>query len=405
MKLCMVLRLFPPLVGGPATVASQLSKLLVEHGVEVFVVTQHAKGLPYHEEQDQINIFRVPFLAPPEVSGHNTLGLLSGVLSLALRTVEVTRRYDIRIVEALDVSVAGLAGLVLSSLSNRKFILKYGGDLVFEYLSLKGIRPCNENWSVEESWKVDDFRARLLYRIEKQYVKNYDLLLPDSYYGAELLKKLGAEDEKIRVVPNGVDTQLFSPKRSSAGIERRWGLEGPVVLMAARLVPWKGTSYLVKAAPTILKSIPQTKFLIVGEGQDRAILEKEIEQMGLRGSFIFPGSIAHQEMAEAISSADVFVLPSLFDTTPNVLLEAMSSGKPAVASDISGIREVIRNGETGILVPPGDELSLSEAILKLLSEPRKASAIGKRAREFVTKEYSWTVVAERLVRILEELTE
>ena len=400
----MVLRLYPPLIGGPATVASQLSKLLTERGVEIFVVTQHVKGLPYHEVRDQVNIFRVPFLAPPRASMHNTLRLLSGVFSLAFKTEEVTRKYDIRIVEVLDVSVAGLAGLMLSSLSDRKFILKYGGDLVFEYLSLKGVRQCDESWSVEESWKIKDFRARLLYWIERQYVKSYDLLLPDSYYGAKLLRKLGAEDEKVRVVPNGVDTKLFSPRESKPEIERRWSLGRPVVLAAGRLVPWKGLNYLVRAAPVVLRSFSSTTFLVVGDGPERANLERQVEELGLGRSFVFTGRIPHREMAEVISCADVFVLPSLFDTTPNVLLEVMSSGKPVVASDIEGIREVIKNMETGILVPPADDHNLGEALLRLLSDPPEASKIGGRARDFVRREYSLTAVADKILGVCEELS-
>ncbi len=405
MKLCMVLRLFPPLIGGPATVASQLSRLLTERGVEVSVVTQHVKGLPYHEVKNRINVFRVPFLAPPTTSMYDTLSMLSGVYSLAYKTAEVTRKYHIRIVEVLDVSVAGLAGLILSSVSDRKFILKYGGDLVFEYLSLKEVRACDELWSVEESWKVDDFRARLLYWIERQYVKSYDLLLPDSYYGTELLSKLGAKDEKVQVVPNGVDTKLFSPRESNPKVERRLGLKKPVVFVAARLVPWKGITYLVKAAPTILKSFPSATFLIVGDGPERENLERQVKEMRLSSNFIFAGRISHLNMAEVISCIDVFVLPSLFDTTPNVLLEVMSSGKPTIASNIKGIREVIEKGKTGILIPPADEYHLSEALLELLSNPDYASKIGRNARDSIEKNYSWTTVADKLVRIYEKLSE
>jgi glycosyltransferase involved in cell wall biosynthesis len=395
----MVLRLYPPLIGGPATVAYQLSKLLAERGVDVFVVTQHAEGLPYHEVIDEVNIFRVPFLAPPGMSTYSTPRMLSGVLSLITKTLEVTRKHDIRIVDVLDVTTAGLAGLVLSSLSNRKFLLKFGGDLVFEYLSLKGIRACDETWNVEESWKVDDLRAKLLYWIETQYVRSYDLLLPDSYYGAELLRKLGAEDKKIRVVLNGVDTKLFSPRESDLDMERRLDIRKPVILVAGRLVPWKGFRYLVNTAPTILDSFPDATFLVVGDGPERGNLEIQVDDLGLNRNFVFTGRIPHQEMVKTISCADVFVLPSLFDTTPNVLLEVMSSEKPTVASNIEGIREVIKNNDTGILVPPANDALLGEAIMSLLCDPKKSSNIARRARRFIQENYDWSKIIDKRLSI------
>ena len=88
MKLCIVLRLYPPLIAEPATVASQLSKLLVERGVEMSVVTQHVKRLPCHEVRDQVNSFRVHFLTTPRISTHNTLRMLSGASSLAFNTFQ-----------------------------------------------------------------------------------------------------------------------------------------------------------------------------------------------------------------------------------------------------------------------------------------------------------------------------
>jgi len=403
-RLCLLVRLYPPLIGGPATVASQLSSLLTERDVEVFVVTQHMKGLPYHEERDQVKIFRIPVIAPPWVSTHNTLRLTSGVFSLAYKTMDVAHKYDIQIIDVLDVSVAGLAGLMISLISDRKLLLKYGGDLVFEYLSLKRIRACDENWNVEESWKVKDLRGKLLYWIEQQYVKSYDLLLPDSYYGAELLRKLGAEEEKIRVIPNGVDTKLFSPTVRDPDIERRVGLKRPVILAAGRLVPWKGLNYLVEASPAIIRVFPSATFLIIGDGPERNNLEKQVEELRLTNNFIFGGRIPHQDIADIFSCIDIFVLPSLFDTTPNVLLEVMSSGKPVIASDIEGIREVVKNNETGILVPPADVKSLEKALLELLTNPKKATRIGGRAREFIEKYYSLEITAERLLEIFEGLS-
>ena len=405
MKLCMVLRLYPPLVGGPATVASCLSKEFSKRDLEVFVVAEHARGLPYQERVGNIRVFRAPFLTPPRVSTHNSARLATGVISLASLTFWVMRKYDIGLVEIFDVSVAGLAGLLLSSVSKRRFLLKYGGDLVFEYLSLKGIRECSENWNVEESWKVDDFRAKLLYWIEKQYVKKYDLLLPDSYYGAELLRKIGADEKKIRVVPNGVDTQDFFPQEPDLEVLRRSGLRRPVILTAARLVPWKGINYLVRAAPAVLRSFPEATFLVVGEGPEKVDLMRQVRDMGLKGNFAFPGRIPHEEMPKVISCADVFVLPSLFDTTPNILLEAMSSGKPVVTSDIEGIREVVKNGKTGILVPPADEKRLSQALLEILSDPLKASEIGRKARELMEQSYSWEAIAETKMQIYHQVLE
>ena len=156
------------------------------------------------------------------------------------------------------------------------------------------------------------------------------------------------------------------------------GPSGPVIGAVARLHRQKGIIYLLRAAPAVLARFPEAKFAVAGGGPLERDLRLEIERLGLSGRFLLLGERA--DAADLTALADVFVLPSLWEGLPLVLLEAAALGKPIAATDIDGVREVVRDGETALLVPAGDPARLADAVIRLIADRPSPRDWGRAAR-------------------------
>jgi glycosyltransferase involved in cell wall biosynthesis len=203
---------------------------------------------------------------------------------------------------------------------------------------------------------------------------------------------------KLKVIHNGLD--LSNQPRHNANnlpvnLKR-------VVGTVCRLDVVKGISFFIEAARKVLdESDENLDFLIVGKGPMEKELKDLTSRLGLDGKIHFLG---HRDDAlEIMAGFDVFVLSSLHEGIPYVLLEAMSQSKPIASTDVGGISEVLRNGWDGVLVEPGNPTALAEAISGLLRDQNRASMLGKKARETVEKRFSSVVMANRMYGIYKEL--
>jgi glycosyltransferase involved in cell wall biosynthesis len=204
------------------------------------------------------------------------------------------------------------------------------------------------------------------------------------------------------VLPNGVDTALFRPLhleqrlRDALQISDKEG----VVVSACRLVGWKGIEYSIKAVAELLHKGIAVRYLILGEGKDRGRLEKLAESMGVSRGVLFLGSVRNAELPCYYSIADIAVFPSIADETFGIAIaEAMACGVPVVSTVVGGIPEVV-SGESGILVPPKDDISLARAMEKLLTGEDIRRKMGNEGRKWVTQNFSWDVIAERFEKYI-----
>jgi len=186
---------------------------------------------------------------------------------------------------------------------------------------------------------------------------------------------------KILVIYNGVDEDRLSTFKNASSVKAQFGIDSgdSVVGTVSSLTPHKGHKYLFQAAPMILDVLPTTKFLIVGDGILREKLEEQIKNLDLGSSVIFTGT--RKNIPDLLSAMDIFVLPSCSREGLGIsIIEAMAAEKPVVATDIGGIPEVVKNGETGLLVLPRNPEALAQAIIELLRNPKKANTMGKKGR-------------------------
>jgi glycosyltransferase involved in cell wall biosynthesis len=200
-----------------------------------------------------------------------------------------------------------------------------------------------------------------------------------------------------------VDLQKIKVNKSKIEVKRNLGIEGnsPLIGTAGRLVPVKGLDFLLKAAKIMQKKFPRLKVLIIGEGPERKNLESAASKLGIDSQLIFTGE--REDVHDLIYAMDLFVLPSLSEGIPMVLLEALALEVPVVVSAVGGIPEVITHQFTGFLVSPKKEQALANACLHLLENKALANAVALKGKEIVKTKFSAEIMAQKVFRLYEVL--
>jgi glycosyltransferase involved in cell wall biosynthesis len=189
------------------------------------------------------------------------------------------------------------------------------------------------------------------------------------------------------VIPFGLDLERFSPGtpdrlREELGLSPGVRVVGTVGLLRAQ----KAHDQLIRAAVEVLREEPDTVFVVVGEGEMRSELERQLREEGLEGRFHLLGQ--RDDVPELLAGFDVFALSSRFEGMCFAVAEAMAMAKPVVATAVGGVRQSVVPGQTGLLVPPGDPHALAEGILRLLRNPREAEAFAAAGRERALRLYA-----------------
>ncbi len=226
-----------------------------------------------------------------------------------------------------------------------------------------------------------------------------DAIVADGWAAEHLPAALG---RTVEHVPKGVDVETFRPD----GPNRRdaLGLDGKrVALVVSRLVPIKNVALAVDAMGIVARERTDVRLVVVGDGPLRGALEARVAALGLTEHVTFAGRVPYEDVPPWYRSADVFVLPSEFDNSPNVALEAMASGLPVVATDVGGLRQYVRHGVNGELVPAGDSSALAASMLRYLDDPDLSARVGRRNREDVVAGFSWAQSARALRSVYERV--
>jgi glycosyltransferase involved in cell wall biosynthesis len=214
-------------------------------------------------------------------------------------------------------------------------------------------------------------------------------------------RRLRLPPERVVTIPNGLPLARFLEPRDAQPLRAELGIaEGEQVIgTIGRLNPEKNHADFLRMAALLVKRRPELRFVIVGEGGERARLERLAGKLGVADRVIFTG--ARSDVPELLALFNAFVLCSLWEALPMTLLEAMAAGTPVAAADVGGCPDVVHPGETGWLVPPGDPLELAAAVDQILDNADDRRRITERARRFVVERHA----IERCVRAHEELFE
>ena len=229
---------------------------------------------------------------------------------------------------------------------------------------------------------------------------NAEYVLSDSSHYLKQLNDLGFFPERTKVIRYGVDTKKFKPTKKDVDLLKKLNINNnqPVVLAVGRMVAKKGFKYLVKAMSLVVKKIPNVKLVMVGDGDQRQILEKEVNKLKIKNNVIFTGTISYDELSKYYNIADVFVMPSIkdekgnIDASPVTMMEAMACGASVIATKFSGSDDIIIKGRTGYLVKEKNSKEISSSIINLLS---KKIDLKKEIKQIAKNNFSSKSIAKK----------
>jgi phosphatidylinositol alpha-1,6-mannosyltransferase len=216
-----------------------------------------------------------------------------------------------------------------------------------------------------------------------------------------VMERIGVRERpEVRAIALGTDPNQFTPAANRGRLRQRWKCgNAPIILTVARLVPHKGQDLVIRALPALLHDFPELRYVMVGDGHDEGRLRELATELNVVRSVIFAGSLAEEDVPEAYATATIYVGMSRLDRDVNVegfgisFLEASASAIPVVAGDSGGVRSAVRDGETGIVIPPTDLRALTATVRKLLAEPELRAFLGANGRRAVEEYLNWDRVA------------
>jgi glycosyltransferase involved in cell wall biosynthesis/peptidoglycan/xylan/chitin deacetylase (PgdA/CDA1 family) len=224
-----------------------------------------------------------------------------------------------------------------------------------------------------------------LQRLQRAAYAAAHRVVANSQAAADRLRLEGVAEEKIRVIPNGIDPDTFPPRQYSTYPRR--------IALVACLRQEKRIDVLIDATPRILTRHPDAEIIIAGDGTCRDALIEQARGLGVADRVRFLGH--RDDVPAVLSAADIFVLTSRSEAFPNSVMEAMASGLPVVASAVGGILELVVDGRTGRLVPPGKPEALADALLGLLDQPERVEAFGRAGRRSIEQNYSYVRMVDQ----------
>jgi glycosyltransferase involved in cell wall biosynthesis len=368
---------------------------LVRGGDRVTVLAPHAEGLAGSWEEGGVEVATFRY-APErwEVLGYG-------------RTLEADERVKGRAALATPLYALALRRAIRHALAQRRYDLVHAHWIVPNGVIAAGVGSVPLAIGLHGS---DVFLAEKpgVRHLARRALRRAKLLTGCSPELVDRIRALGFPEERSRVIPYGVDVNAFSPAPERRAIWRtRLGVpEGaPLILGVGRMATKKGFHVLLEALPELLAAHPEAHVVLAGGGDllDRfTALAKSPE---LAGRLHLPGSVLRDTLPDLYRAADIFVLPAVHDAKgnvdglPNVILEAMASGLPVVASGISGIPLAVEDGRTGLLVPEKEPQALLAALRRLVSglegAPGEAREMGERGRRKAVAELTWDAVAAR----------
>ena len=288
-------------------------------------------------------------------------------------------------------SLFSLAGIRLARELGVAHLLEVNAPLAYEQEKMRGL-------------EMKDLARSL----EAQIFRETDGLLVVSNTLAEYARECGVPDERITVLPNGVDVQVFSDDLSGEPVRQQFGLAGKAIIgFVGSLKPWHGTESLLQAFGRLHRDFPQAHLLIVGDGPMRGTLETMADEQGFADRVTFTGKVQYRDIPQFIAAMDIATAPYIphenFYFSPIKIFEYMAVGKPVVAGGIGQVNDIVAHGENGLLYEPGNVEQLAEALSTLLADAELRRTMGRRGREWVARERTWDRNAAKVLELAQQL--
>jgi len=363
--------------------------------VEGFVSPLYSEGLKDEEVIDGIKFTR----SKPYFKSAGKIPVIRELLSV--------RKFSKDILKVLKSKPKGIIHAhspVLNALSAYKVAKELGMPFVYE------VRAFWEDAAVDMGkTKEKSLRYKLTKDMETSILRKADRVITICEGLKNDMIIRGIDKEKIFVVGNGVNLDVFSPKEKDISLIQKYNLQGKTVLgFIGSFYHYEGLDLLIKAMPLILKENKDVILMLVGNGTQFEKLQNLVKEMNLKNNVIFTDKVSHEQVTKYYSVIDVLVYPrnSIRLTelvTPLKPLEAMACGKAVIGSDIGGIKEVVPTEEVGLLFKAGNVSSLAECCLALLNDQDKRTSLGEKGRQYVVETRNWLNLIKQHETIYKEL--
>jgi len=364
---------FPPSVGGYETNIYELSKRLIRKGYQIDIITCNAENapksrkLPTYDELDGIRIYRLPSW---NILGGNYPVPKPGFTTFRILFCLLRNDYDLVNTQG-RIFLTSFLGLIFAKIKRIRLVH-----------TERGTKPAASKGFIDLVRIVNDYAlGRLIARLAWKTIGV-------SQDTCNFLKKMGAEETIL--IHNGINTNIFGRK------ELGQHNTTVTITFVGRLVYGKGVQDLIFSFSEITKE-SKARLLIVGDGSYRPELEK-LAQKTDKGNILFLGQKTRGEIAEILSTTDIFVNPSYSEGLPTSVLEAGAAGLSIVATDVGGTREIIEDGKSGFLIPPANTKALEETVCQLIKDKRLREDSGRNIRQSVKENFDWDEIADKWVK-------
>ena len=370
----LVIQLITRLIRGGAQLGVLLlAKNLPKFGYDVLLATGLEGELFEEANRESIPIYLIPSLKRKVSPLHDILVLFQIIRLLREKKPTILHAHT---------SKAGFLGRIAGRICKVPVIIYSPRGHIFN-----GYFP---------SWET-----KIFYLCEKLTLRMCDAFVCLTDEERRDWNKYGFKHPHMPVIPSGVEVERFEKPRISPNVLRKRlgiGEDEKVVGFIGRLSPVKGARYLLPAGEILCKRYPNIVLLFVGDGEERGELERMAKEKGIRALFV--GN--REDVEDFYHICDLVAVPSLNEGMGRVVIEAWSAGRAVVGSDVCGLRDLIEDGETGLLVPPADPFSLAEAIEKLTRDKELAMKLGEKGKE-KAKLYDVSVMVKNHITLYQNL--
>ena len=381
---------YPPLIeGGLARHVRKLSESLAELGTEVHVLTRGGEESLAEEVVGEVNVHRVREPSRPRDLGEFVAWVEHMNSDMLAAGVELGDRFDFDLVHGHDWLVASAC----DHLARR-----FSAPLVTTIHATEHGR--HQGW-------VEKHPQSYIHGVERWITNRSDRVIACSYYMREQIADIfGVADERVSVIPNGIDPDDLRPSDDAELVRLRSEFASPdekLVLLIGRLVYEKGFQIALEAMPQLIERVPGTRFLVAGSGTHEAELRRQAEDLGLLDHGTFLGWIGDDVLHSLYPISDLCVVPSIYEPFGLVALEAMASGCPCIVADTGGLREVVPTEEVGLRFAARDPAALAEVAERVLADDELGRRLVAEAHQHV-RSFDWLDVAERTAAVYAALS-
>lgn len=378
MKILMLTWEYPPrVVGGISKVVYDLSHKMVKEGNEVTVVTyKDGDNVKYYENDKGVEVYRVDnYMIRPNNFIDWIMQLNFNMITKVNEIINKNGKFDV--IHAHDWLVAYSAKSIKES---------YNIPLISTIHATESGR--NSGIHDETQRYINDSEWMLTY-------ESSEVIVNSNYMKNEVQRLFGLPYDKINVIPNGVNLQLFSNVNVDYDFRRQYAMDNEkIILYVGRLVYEKGIQNLIAAMPKILDRYHDSKLIICGRGGMIDDLREQVKYLGIDNKVYFAGYCDSKKMQKMYKCADVAVFPSTYEPFGIVAIESMLSGTPTIVSDVGGLNEIVEHGVTGMKSYAGNANSIADSVLALLFDPKLCANISQNAIKKVKENYNWAKITD-----------